>query len=423
MFPACARPLHLIRSSAWILCACVACLGARRPAAAQSALIGEVVDAATGAVVSGALIVLLPVNRQTTTDEAGRFRIDDVPPGEYVLRVRHLAFGELNSDVEVVGSEPLRVRLRVSEAAIELERLAVEVLSSSVIAQRSAGFRRNVVTRQQIAAAENTMMSLEDVLRQYVPSVRVRRTERIVGTPVCIELRTIRVIGGSNPCLSPAVYLDGVPITNPTTLYGTLDPRMIESMEVVPAAEAGVRYGSGAMYGALLIETIRPGGAAADVLVRRPPNFDWSTDDEGHSTVRVVVSSILGNVGGVGLGVLAARQCLRLRAPSYDSVVTDCDALPTVGVAAAAILLPALGGSFASGLAGRTDVSEGRLLPATAAATMALVPGYALVLSGRRNDSNALRGVGYALIGIGAPLAATAADYLFRRLRGSAPAR
>lgn len=387
------------------------------PAAAQTVLEGEVVEASTSLPVGNALIVLLPVNRETTTDEAGRFRFEDLSPGRYLLQVRHLAFGDLNSEIEVAGREPVRVRLRVSETAIELERLEVEVLSTSELAQRSAGFRRSIVTREQIAAAENTMMSLEDVLRQYVPSVRVRRTERIVGTPVCIELRTIRVMGGSNACLSPAVYLDGVPITNPTTLYASLDPRMIESMEVIPAAESGVRYGSGALYGALLIETIRPGGAGGEELVRRPPNFDWSTDGEGHPTGRVFLSSLLANVGGAGLGLLAARQCLRLRAPSYDSVVTDCDALPTMGVAAAAILLPALGGGFASSLAGRTGLSEGRLLPATVAATMALVPGYALVLSSRRNDSGGLRLVGYALIGIGAPLAATAADYLFRHLR------
>jgi hypothetical protein len=389
------------------------------PAFGQTVLTGEVVEAATSRAVSGAFLVLLPVNRQTTTDEAGRFRFEGLRPGKYLLQVRHLAFGDLNSEVEVPGDAPLHIRLRVSETAIELERLDVEVLSAAQLAQRSAGFRRNVVTREQIARAENTMMSLEDVLRQYVPSVRIRRVERIVGTPVCIELRTIRVMGGSGVCLSPAVYLDGVPITNPTTLYETLDPRMIESMEVIPAAEAGVRFGSGALYGALLIETIRPGGARAGEPVRRSPNFDWSNDTQGHATGRVFVSSVVANVSGAGLGLLAARQCLRMRAPSYDSVVTDCGTLPTLGVAAAAILLPALGGGFASGFAGRTDRSEGRLLPATAAATMALVPGYAIVLSGRRNDSSGLRVVGYALIGIGAPLAATAADYLFRRLRSA----
>jgi hypothetical protein len=219
------------------------------------------------------------------------------------------------------------------------------------------------------------------------------------------------------------VYLDGVPITNPTTLYATLDPRMIESMEVIPAAEAGVRFGSGALYGALLIETIRPGAARREAVVNRTPNFDWSTETESHRTGRVFVSSLLGNVGGAGLGLLAARQCLRLREPSNDSVITDCEALPTASAAVAAILLPALGGSIASGFAGRTDLSEGRLLPAAVGASMVLVPGYALVLSSRRNDSPGLQLVGYALIGVGAPLVATAADYLFRRLRSSSASR
>jgi hypothetical protein len=409
------RPFGRRASFAAALLACSVLAAA--PAAAQSILSGSVEETGTARPVSGVLVSLLPTDRSTTTDEAGRFEFGGVTPGAYVLRITHLAFGELSSAVEVRGNAPVRVRLRVSPAAIELERLDVAVLSASELASRSAGFRRGIVTRGQIAAAENTMMTLEDVLRQYVPSVRIRRIERIVGTPVCIELRTIRVLGLANQCLSPAVYLDGVPITNPTMLYGTLDPRMIESMEVIPAAESGVRFGSGALYGALLIETIRPGAARGEERVVRTPNFDWSADTHGHATGRVFLSSLLGNIGGAGLGLLAARQCLRLRAPSYDSVVTDCDAMPTVGVAAAAILLPALGGGFASGRSGRTMLSEGRLLPATVGSTMALVPGYALVLSSRRNDSDGLQWIGYALIVVGAPMAATAADYLFRRLR------
>lgn len=387
------------------------------PAAAQSILSGSVEETGTARPIAGVQVNLLPTDRTTTTDEAGRFQFADVAAGAYVLQLRHLAFGELGRAVEVRSAAAVRVRLRVSPAAIELERVDVEVLSASELASRSAGFRRGVVTRAQIAAAENTMMTLEDVLRQYVPSVRIRRIERIVGTPVCIELRTIRVLGLANQCLSPAVYLDGVPIGNPVTLYETLDPRMIESMEVIPAAESGVRFGSGALYGALLIETIRPGGARAEERVVRTPNFDWSTEPRTHPTARVFASSVIGNVGGAALGLLAARQCLRLRAPSNDSVVTDCSALSTAGVAAAAIVLPALGGGIASGRAGRTTLSEGRLLPATVGASMALVPGYALVLSSRRNDSDGLQFIGYALITVGAPVLATAADYLFRRLR------
>jgi hypothetical protein len=81
------------------------------------------------------------------------------------------------------------------------------------------------------------------------------------------------------------------------------------------------------------------------------------------------------------------------------------------------LLLPALGSSLGSRLAGQTDRSRGRFGPATVGATMALVPGYALVFTGQRNDSQTLQYVGYGIMTVGAPFISTAADYLFRKLR------
>jgi len=231
-------------------------------------------------------------------------------------------------------------------------------------------------------------------------------------------------LGVQSPCLSPAVYLDGVPITNPTTLYGALDPQMIESIEVIPAAEAGVRFGTGALYGALMIETRRPSGAAETrtVLPGREA-FDWSTDAGGHSTAIVLLSTAAANAAGLAAGLAAAKQCLSLRAPSNDGLITDCEMIPTLGVGVAAMLLPALGSSLASRWTGRTELSEGRFVPALVGAGMTVLPGYALILSGQRNDSDGMVGLGYAILVVGTPVITTAADYLFRRLRGEAAER
>jgi hypothetical protein len=141
-------------------------------------------------------------------------------------------------------------------------------------------------------------------------------------------------------------------------------------------------------------------------------------EPRSHKTVLVFASSFIGNAAGLGIGHLAAKQCLRYREPSYDGIVSDCAALPTIAAVLAAMVLPALGSSAASGFAGRTDLSEGRLAPATVGAAMTLVPGYALVMTGKRNHSDGLSNVGYALLLLGPPVLTTAADYLFRQLRG-----
>jgi hypothetical protein len=56
-------------------------------------------------------------------------------------------------------------------------------------------------------------------------------------------------------------------------------------------------------------------------------------------------------------------------------------------------------------------------MPATIGAAMAILPGYSLLMTGHRNDSEGLRIAGYTVLLVGAPLISTAADYLFRRLR------
>ncbi len=387
---------------------------------------GRVFDQASGMPVSGARISLAGTTREAATDSAGAFRLAGVPAGTYVLRVSHLAYGERSLAITVPLSTD-SVSLALSETAIALKPLTATAISGPERQARGAGYGRRRVTRQQLVRAENTNMTLADVLQQQLPNVRVRRLERVVGSPVCIELRTIRTLSLRPECLSPAVYLDGVPINNPTQLYGTLDVNMIESLEVIPAAEAGARFGTGAQYGALLIETRRPGAARSDTTVEgallHRGYFDWAQDGSGHRTGWVLLSSAAGTVGGAAAGILAAQQCLRMREQNHDSVVSDCALLPSLGVAAAALVLPALGSSYASRIAGRTQVSEGRIVPAAVGAMMMLLPGYGLIISSERSESTSLRMIGYSMVLVGTPAVTTAADYLFRQLRGNATGR
>lgn len=392
------------------------------PVAGQTrvgAIVGQVVERGTRTGVRDAEVSLRGTAHSSATDSTGSFRLPGLLAGRYTLVVRHLVYGEHAMEVDVAAGVPTTLRVLLTQTAIELDGVSVDVMSEEQYRRRAVGYRQNKVTREQIARAEGTNMTLPDVLRAHVPAVRIRRAERVVGAPICVELRSIRSTSDGT-CLSPAVYLDGAPITDPTSLYGTLDVSVIESMEVIPANEAGVRFGHGALYGALLIETRRP-GLEQDRGVRARDVFEWSDDPEGHPTLRVALLSTAGNAAGLGIGLIAARQCLHLRAPSYDGLVSDCGVLPTIGAAAAALVFPALGSGWGSRTAGRTARSEGLIAPLAVGSAMAIMPGYALVLSGRRNDSPGLSALGYGLLVIGTPLISTAADYLFRRLRSPAP--
>lgn len=411
----------------WLLRALLgaALLGLSAPLAAQTGtLVGQVDDARTGRAIVEAAVRVPGTVHATLTDEDGRFRITGLRPGNYTLIVAHIAYGSGQSTVRILEGEATTVRILLSDSAIVLEPITVDVLSREERDARSAGYRRSVVTRAQLALAENTNMTMADALRSYAPSVRVRSAGNLVGMPICIELRSVRATFRNN-CLSPAVYLDGVPITNPTTLYNNLDVRLIESIEVVPSAEAGARYGTGALFGALLIETIRPGVPGAEtgnpLPERRSPRFDWALDPTTHPSSRSFLYSFLGNAVGLALGITAADQCITTRQPSHDRIVSTCGSGATLASATAALVLPALGGGIGSWLGGATPLSKGKLFPGVIGGAMALLPAYGLLFSAKRMDSDVIRGIGIAVLVVGVPVVSTFADHQFRYLREDVP--
>jgi hypothetical protein len=321
------------------------------PAAAQTGIVtGRVEDAQTARPISDASVQIAGTLLGALTDGQGAFRITGVPTGNRTLRVTHLAYGARTVALEVDADEPMSVRVRLSETAIELEPIEITGLTTDERAARGMGFRRGVVTRAQLSELERTNATLSEALRHYVPSVRARQVN-LVGSPVCIELRTVRATF-RNECLSPAVYLDGVPVTNPTLLYNTLDLEIVESLEVIPAAEAGARYGTGALYGALLIETRRPGGDRITDRTRpsaaRSPAFDWDMDPQSHPSTRSFLFAFLGNAAGLAIGLSAAEECIATRQPSNDRIISLCESGKTMATVMAAFTLPALGGALGS---------------------------------------------------------------------------
>lgn len=356
------------------------------------------------------------------TDHTGLILLEGLAAGPLLVEVIHVAHGFDTVHVEVQPDRLTRLRVELSDRVIVLAPLEVTVLSAGERQVRAAGFRRNVVTREQIGRVGGGNLTLGEVLGQFVPGVRVRSAGGIAGSLSCIELRS----APANPsrCLSPVVYLDGSPITNPLLLYASLPMDMIETIEVVPTAEAGARYGTGALYGALLLETRRPGREGREggpSLVERPRFHDWSTESTRHPFLLSFGGAAAGNGLGLAAGVAIATACIGTVPPAHDRITTTCDVWTTVGALGAALALPALGSGLGSMVGGRTAGSRGRLLTAAVAATMGLAPGYSLVLTGRRLDSDLLRGVGVGTLLVAPPVLSMLSDRQFRKVHAPLP--
>ncbi|NNM33614.1 MAG: TonB-dependent receptor plug domain-containing protein, partial [Gemmatimonadetes bacterium] len=294
---------------------------------------------------------------------------------------------------------------------------------------RALGYQQNRISREELAAFEGTTMDLGDILTYRIPGIRIKRDNVLMGLPYCIEFRgasggsILRGRGTTDPgCNSPEVYLDGVLVSNPSSLYPSIPVETVESIEVIPPSEAGSRFGTGALWGAIVIESRRPGRPWSSNSQEEAPaaaarRFDWDLEPGNHPGGRVFLSALAANAAGVALGLALSNECIRFRNPGFDSIVSDCSGEGTMLAAAAGVAIPAVSAAAAARWAGDTDLSRGRFMAATIGAAVALIPGYAFLISSRRDGSGAVEAMGSVMLLIGAPFAVSVADRLFRSFR------
>ncbi len=397
-------------------------LGAESVAAqVDTQLRGTVVDAQSGAPIADVTISVEGMQLSAVTDAAGRFRINGVPFGTVQIQFVHLAYGTHTEQFRG-GAGVRNVVVRLSRDAIELDAIDVVGQTAEQQQRRARGSSQWVVDRQEIVDALGTSRHLGDLVRQTIPGIRLSQSNSLSGNDVCIEFRAAASLSivNSAPCNSPLVFLDGVPAGNPTLLYGSLPLEDIQEIEMLPPGEAGARYGTGSLYGVLLITTNRPGIDRAERMgtpyERSLSNFNWDQDPAGHNTRRALLSAFAGSAVGLGLGLIAAQQCIAIDAK--DEIVTTCSTGGTALAGLGAIALPAISGAFAARWGGGTEASVGRWVPAAASAVLVIVPGYAFALSTQGGaESDIANAVGGTLLLVGVPALLTVADRLFRKLR------
>ena len=387
-------------------------------AAGTGSIFGRILDQDTFQPVAGVVVRISTAEGllQEISGPRGTFLINDVPVGERVVVLEHIAYGEYAQHVSVESGKDLQVDAWMSPRAIQFEPVVVEVLSEVERRRLTSGFNVNEIPAQEIEVAARTGQQLGDLLRGGMPGVRVRGGNR-PGGYLCVEYRG----SGAGECDEMSVYLDGVAVTEPGLLYSSLSLDEIDRVEVLSPLEAVVRYGERAARGALLIESRSTALRDADELPgARLGAFDWSLDEQGHPWTRVLGTSVLSNAVGAGLGYLLLTRCVK--AERLDTGVhfdTSCGAFTTMSTGVLSLSLPGIAGAATASRAGATERSRGRFTSALMAGLISTTAGYVMLMHSEdpeyQNDS--VRIAGLLTITVGTPLLLTLSDRVFRKLR------
>jgi len=191
------------------------------PVSAQSgkgAVTGTVRDSGSS-ILSGALVELLPLGRKVVSDDTGKFRIADVPAGEYTLSVSYVGLSVSNVPVvvtagqEVAANPVLQVASQNDQVIVTAERLQGEAEAINI--ERTSDDIVQVLPERVINSLPNT--NIADAVGR-VPSVSLERDEgegkyvQIRGTEP--RLTNVTVNGVNLPSIEGTVRnikLDAVP--------------------------------------------------------------------------------------------------------------------------------------------------------------------------------------------------------------------
>lgn len=210
---------------------------------AQRVTVGGVVTGSPdGAPVAGASVVVKGSMRGTTTDASGAFTI--AAAADETLVVSFLGYKP--QEIAVAGRTALDIRLE------EDAELVDEVVVIGYGTMRKSDLTGSVATVRASDVTQVSSGSIDKLLQGRVAGLTV--IDNSNDSPqggVTVRVRGISSINGSN---APLVVVDGVPMGDAGNLT-SVNPAIIESIEVLKDASATAIYGSRGANGVIMVTT------------------------------------------------------------------------------------------------------------------------------------------------------------------------
>lgn len=247
---------------------------------------GMVTEARSGQPVSAATVHLVGTDQGTITNAEGRYRLPNVLPGEYQLRVQLLGYRTLTQPITVTVGGTVAEDFSLEAEALRLDDIVVTGTAGQA-RQREVG---NAITQVNVSEIPDVVPNVDQLLQARAPGINVSQATGSIGSAAQIRLRGFVSVTQSN---QPIVYVDGVRVqSEPYTMnnppvgfvgrssnttpgpLSDINPADIERLEIIKGSAATSLYGSEAAAGVIQIFTKRgrPGAPVWTAQVNQGAN-------------------------------------------------------------------------------------------------------------------------------------------------------
>lgn len=284
--------------------------------AQSGSITGKVTNAESGEVVPTANVLLVEISRGAATNLEGVYSIDDVPAGTYTLRVTFVGYQAYEEEVTIQAGQQLTHDVELQPGEIGLDELVVT--GYGVETQRELTGSISKVSSEDFE--DVPVQSTAGILQGRAAGVQVTASSGTAGAAFEVD---IRGDGSINAGDDPLYIVDGVQISfaqNPSdndSPLNNINPKDIESIEVLKDAAAASIYGAQAANGVVLITTKRgqEGATQVSASVQRGArefvrNVDYMNTDQWIEWQRLAYDIR-------GLSQAQADEAIRNTLPSY----------------------------------------------------------------------------------------------------------
>ena len=234
----------IVRVGAALVAALLLLVGSK-PLPAQEpgpgALVGSVMDEATGLPLAGVSISVGGTDIRATTNADGLFELAALPSGTLAIRVELSAYATVTEQIEVLPDEVGLVQLGLSPLAYALQGIVVRAWRGDPQS-----------TSVPIDREDKFVVTALDLLRQQVPGVLVRSRP---GARSGVRIRGANSMSAS----PPAIYIDGILVGeggSNSSMYALeqIPAERVLRIRVLKGPSAAAQYADAA-NGVILVET------------------------------------------------------------------------------------------------------------------------------------------------------------------------